>query len=65
MVFFPVQIQVVTKLGGLEMTKLAIQKPVRHTLTSNGAPWKAATEQNGTANGGVLKIMQMLKETLR
>ena len=65
-IFFPVQIQIVTKLGGLEMTKLAIQKPVRHTLTSNGAPWKAATEQNGsTSIGGVLKIGQMLKDTLR
>ena len=66
-IFFPVQIQlqIVTKLGGLEMTKMAIQVPVRHILTSNGAPRKATTEQNGRPVGGVLKIMLMLKENLR
>ena len=47
--------QLATKIGLLEMTKFAIEKTVKDTLPSNGAPRKAAMDQNGnTAIGGDL-----------
>jgi len=58
----PLRAQVATKIGQLEMTNLTIEKTVKDTLTSNGAPRMAAKDKIG--NGGILKIMQMLKETL-
>merc|ERR1712142_1233346 len=47
---------------GLQMTNLTIEKTVKDTLTSNGAPRMAAKDQIG--DGGILKNMLMLKETL-
>ena len=44
------------------LTILTIEKTVKDTLTSNGAPRMAAKDQIG--DGGILKNMQMLKETL-
>jgi len=58
----PLRAQVATKIGQLQMTNLTIEKTVKDTLTSNGAPRMAAKDQIG--DGGILKNMQMLKETL-
>merc|ERR1712142_1006163 len=58
----PLRAQVATKIGQLQMTNLTIEKTVKDTLTSNGAPRMAAKDQIG--DGGILKSMQMLKETL-
>ena len=61
----PLRAQVATKIGQLQMTILTIltiEKTVKDTLTSNGAPRMAAKDQIG--DGGILKNMQMLKETL-